>query len=145
MGRSPRIRLLSPSDIIPHEGVEVPRVEGLVKDIGRRGVLLKPIIVDAETGLLVDGHHRLEALKRLGARVVPAVLIDYVVDVRRVVVRRPEALGLNGSREPVFEGDELLQLRDFLVSMPGLLPPRTTYHITWAKGVRAPRRLSDLR
>lgn len=144
MRRRPRIVLLDPVEVIPHEEVEPERVGALVRDILAGGALLKPVIVDAETGLLVDGHHRLAALKLLGARAVPAVLINYAVDVKKVIIKRPEALGLSGSKEPVFEGDDLLRLRDTIVSLPRLLPPRTTYHITWAKRVVRPHTLRRL-
>jgi len=142
--RRPRIALLDPGEVLPHEEVEPKRVEVLMADILARGALIRPVIVDAETGLLVDGHHRLAALKLIGARAVPAVLIDYAVDVERVVVRRPKALGLSRWSVPVFEGDDLVWLRDTIISLPDLLPPRTTHHITWAKRVVRPYSLRRL-
>jgi ParB-like chromosome segregation protein Spo0J len=143
--RSLRVKLLSPDDIVPHEEVVDARVSGLARDIMFAGVLIRPIIVDSETGLLIDGHHRLAALRRLGARTIPAVLIDYLTDVGKVVIRRPEALRQRSVGEQVFKGAALSWLRESLLSINELLPPKTTFHITWTKWVRRPYKLSYLR
>ncbi len=144
MRKRPRITFLDPEEVLPHERVETTRVGSLIQDILATGALLKPVIVDAETMLLVDGHHRLAALKALGARAVPAVMIDYLVDVEKVIIRRPEALGLPKGREQVFEGYDLMGLKRMIFSLPDLLPPRTTYHITWAKRVIRPYSIKRL-
>ncbi|MEM2408794.1 MAG: ParB N-terminal domain-containing protein, partial [Ignisphaera sp.] len=41
------------------------------------GALRKPIIVEKNRLIVIDGHHRLNALKFLGIKVVPAYLADY--------------------------------------------------------------------
>lgn len=43
----------------------------------KRKVLLNPIIWDSHRNLLIDGHHRIEALALLGATQVPAYHVDY--------------------------------------------------------------------
>ncbi len=144
MRRRPRITLLAPDEVLPHEKTDAGRVKALIRDILAAGAVIRPVIVDAETMLLVDGHHRLAALKLLGARAIPAVIIDYPVDVEKVIIRRPEALGLPRGQEPVFKGYDLIGLRRMISSLPDLLPPRTTYHITWAKRVVRPYRVERL-
>ncbi|MCE4609043.1 MAG: ParB N-terminal domain-containing protein [Desulfurococcales archaeon] len=70
----------------------------------------KPIIVDRDTHVILDGHHRYTALNILGAKYVPAYLINYnddsIVEVRSWKDNRPlpkhiviEA-GLRGHRFP---------------------------------------------
>ncbi len=36
-----------------------------------------PIAVDRSTYIILDGHHRLHALRRIGCRKIPAILVDY--------------------------------------------------------------------
>lgn len=36
-----------------------------------------PIIVDLNSNVILDGHHRYNALKRLGIQTIPSYLIDY--------------------------------------------------------------------
>lgn len=61
----------------PHEEFINDRVEALVRDMLERGVIIKPILVDASTLTILDGHHRVEAMRRIGARKIPAVLVNY--------------------------------------------------------------------
>jgi len=42
--------------------------------------VLRPVIVSAE-GLIIDGHHRVEALRALGARYALALIVNYRVEV----------------------------------------------------------------
>ena len=111
------IALVPIDSLRPHEQVIEEHVVELLEDIRSRGVLIRPILVDAKTLIVLDGHHRVEALRRLGARWVPAVLVDYDDDsCVRVGSWRPgwrvskglvRAAGLSGK----------------------LLPPRTSRHI----------------
>lgn len=60
-----------------HERYVEERVLELMRRFERAGRVDYAVVADAATGTVVDGHHRLEALRRLGAHLVPAVLIDY--------------------------------------------------------------------
>ncbi|MEM2238325.1 MAG: ParB N-terminal domain-containing protein [Candidatus Caldarchaeum sp.] len=68
----------------PHEQ-SIPslinRLAGEIKSVGR---INHPVIVDAETGLIVDGTHRVEAASKLSLRHIPAYTVDYASD--RVVL-----------------------------------------------------------
>jgi len=48
-----------------------------MENIRRSGVIRRPLVVDASTMTLLDGAHRLEALRRLGASLVPVIAVDY--------------------------------------------------------------------
>lgn len=37
----------------------------------------KPIVVDAGTNIVLDGHHRIGALQALDCSKIPVVLVDY--------------------------------------------------------------------
>lgn len=60
-----------------HEQYVEQRVAELVHHFTLRGAIDYAIVADERTGTVVDGHHRLEALRRLGATMAPAYLIDY--------------------------------------------------------------------
>nr|WP_117354542.1 ParB N-terminal domain-containing protein [Acidilobus sp. 7A] len=48
-----------------------------MEGIARGRVVHRPLIVDAATMTLIDGAHRLEALRRLGASLAPVIAVDY--------------------------------------------------------------------
>jgi len=61
----------------PHEMADERRVEELEKDIKMRGELLKPIVADRRTNVILDGHCRCSALRKLGCRKVAVKFVDY--------------------------------------------------------------------
>lgn len=65
----------------PHEMVvNQDRVNALVDAIGRWGAYRKPLLVDRDSGSILDGHHRYFAALELGLIKVPAALVDYLED-----------------------------------------------------------------
>jgi len=64
-------------DLKPHEQIVEPDLQGIIAALKRDPVLRHPIIADSTSGAVLDGTHRLEALKRLGAFTIPTALIDY--------------------------------------------------------------------
>mgnify|MGYP006087433279 CR=1 FL=1 len=65
----------------PHEMVvNQDRVNALVDAIGRWGAYRKPLLVDRDSGSILDGHHRYFAAQKLGLKKVPAALVDYLND-----------------------------------------------------------------
>jgi hypothetical protein len=59
-----------------HESISEEHVRELAKDIRLRG-LMRPIVIDAGSGTILDGHHRFSAFRRLGRKAIPALLLDY--------------------------------------------------------------------
>jgi len=53
------------------------RVKDLLHEITTLGMWTVPIIISKSTNLVLDGQHRLEAAKRLGLSVLPAVAVHY--------------------------------------------------------------------
>ena len=101
----------------PHEKVMEEHVRELMNDIMRDGKLIYPIIVDRETMIILDGHHRVEALRRLGARYVPAILVNYRD---------------NGIKVRSWKRNQVVSKEDVIkAGIEGkLLPPKTSRHIT---------------
>jgi len=55
----------------------IPRIlKQLSREI-KQGICRHPIIVDKETHVVLDGTHRVAALKHLGYKLAPACLVDY--------------------------------------------------------------------
>jgi hypothetical protein len=61
------------------EGFSRKRVDWLAEKILAEGVWTKPVALDQEHDLVLDGQHRMETAKRLGLKWVPAVRYDYAV------------------------------------------------------------------
>jgi hypothetical protein len=62
--------------------VQTERVKGLVKKtlkMIRKGKIHKPIIVD-KVGYIVNGHHRYDAYKKLGATYVPVLKVNATIE-----------------------------------------------------------------
>lgn len=60
-----------------HEQFVETRVAQLEHHFVLRGAIDYAIVADERTGTVIDGHHRLEALKRLSTTWAPAYLVDY--------------------------------------------------------------------
>ncbi len=71
------VALLDLWSVHHHEEVVPELLRALTAEIERDGYLKHPIIVDAASRVVLDGTHRVEALKALGCRWVAACLVDY--------------------------------------------------------------------
>ncbi|MDQ7793099.1 MAG: ParB N-terminal domain-containing protein [bacterium] len=69
--------LMETGALLPHEEVEEDRLASLTDEIRRDGCLREPVLVDRVTLIILDGHHRVQALQALGCLLVPAYLVDY--------------------------------------------------------------------
>ena len=54
-----------------------PRVEWLIAKIKREGVWSNPVGLDDKHNLVLDGHHRVEAARRLKFGWIPAMRFEY--------------------------------------------------------------------
>ena len=64
--------------ILIHEGVDATHVEEVKAMMMGAGVFTEPIVVDKQTLIVLDGHHRLQSCKELGATKIPCMLVDYL-------------------------------------------------------------------
>jgi ParB-like nuclease domain len=71
------LRVIPIAQLRPHEETVGRLSESLGRSLVRDGVQRDPVVVDEATGIVLDGMHRVEALKRMGARSVVAYLVDY--------------------------------------------------------------------
>lgn len=131
-----RVRASVPCELVDirllhsHEQVEADLFERTLEEIKRDGYLKKPILVSRDDYVILDGHHRYEALRALGCRRVPAYVIDYFSDAVQLGTW-PDATVKDVTKEEVvrrgLEGE--------------LFPPKTTRHVVRAS---LPEVITDL-
>ena len=116
-----RISLVSVDALKPHESTNRRHLARLKRRIINDCVLKMPVLADKKTLVLLDGHHRWLALKQLGIRKIPALLVDYESNEIDVKSRRKN-----------------LKIDKRAVISKGLsdkvFPPKTTKHV-FKKGV----------
>ncbi len=67
-------------DLVLHESVEPDRLRGLARALGRSGILKNPVLatpLPAAKWLVIDGAHRVGALRRIGAEMALAQIFDH--------------------------------------------------------------------
>jgi hypothetical protein len=60
-----------------HEEISLEHLRQLKQEIERDGFLKNPIIVDKNTNIILDGHHRFNSLKLLNCTKILAFFVDY--------------------------------------------------------------------
>ncbi|MFA5076591.1 MAG: ParB N-terminal domain-containing protein [Patescibacteria group bacterium] len=83
----PKVIYLPIKKLKPHERISTRRVQQLIKYINGRGLFTTPIIVEKNSKTILDGHHRVAALRLLGCSLVPAIMVDYRSQYIKVYLR----------------------------------------------------------
>lgn len=136
-----RPTLIRIEELKEHEQHDPKHLEELLQDIKSCGVLRRPVIADAKTKVILDGHHRYNSLKRLGCRYIPVYLVDYF---------RPEIVVLSWNDDKPLAKEVVIE-----AGLSGrLLPPRSSrhmvkiggelHHITYIER-ESPTRIDDLK
>lgn len=113
-----RFELISIERLRPHEETREPALRQVVRDLQREGKVREPILVADEHLVVLNGHHRLAALRALGVRKVPAWVVAYFTDIVELD-KWPESSHLHPiSKEEVVER----------AHRGKLYPPKTTRH-----------------
>lgn len=120
-----RVELVDLSWLKPHEAVvSWERVLALERATRQWGAYLEPLLVDAVTGAILDGHHRYHVGKLLQLERLPAVMVDYLADESIQVDVWPDAAQESITKEQVLA-----------MSLSGdVFAPKTSRH-TIAKGL----------
>jgi len=119
--QSPQATLIEVERLNPHEEVDLRHLRELRKEIESDGVLKFAIAVDKDTNIILDGHHRFDALRELGCEKIPAVFVDYNSPQIRVESWRS---GWKVTKEMVVEAG-LSEKK---------LPPKTSRHMVITNG-----------
>ncbi|MEE2625517.1 MAG: hypothetical protein VYD50_04610 [Candidatus Thermoplasmatota archaeon] len=64
----------------PHEETIPKKVEELERMTHRWKAYVLPLVIDRNTGVILDGHHRHQVALRLDLKCLPCVLVDYLGD-----------------------------------------------------------------
>jgi hypothetical protein len=104
-----------------HEQVRPEYLEELKNEILSDGILKMPIAVDKATYIILDGHHRLHALRRIGCKRIPCILFDYQSAEIEVL---PQREGETVTKEMIIE-----------TALTGRrMPPKTSKHMVMIEG-----------
>jgi len=104
-----------------HEEIRPDYLEELKNEILSDGILKMPIAVDKKTYIILDGHHRLHALKKIGCKRIPVILFDY---------QSPEIEVL-----PYREGETVTKEMIIQTALAGRrMPPKTSKHMILIEG-----------
>jgi len=115
-----RFALVPVASLRTHELAEPDRVRRVMKQIQSTGMVRSGIAVDSKTMVVLDGVHRLTALKELGAARVPAYLIDYADD---------EIVVFSKGRKSLVPKEVVLKA----ATTGPKLPPKSTRHMVKTK------------
>lgn len=77
---APRFALIEIRRLHAHEQTGPALLRELTEQIRRDGVLKIPVLVADRDFVILDGHHRVEALRALGCKRVSVHLVDYYSD-----------------------------------------------------------------
>ncbi len=104
-----------------HEEIRPEYLEQLKDEILSDGILKMPIAVDKTTYIILDGHHRLHALKKIGCRRIPVILFDYQSPEIEVVPHR--------------DGETVTKEMVIQTALAGRrMPPKTSKHMVMIEG-----------
>jgi hypothetical protein len=108
-------------DLKEHEEIRPDYLEDLKNEILGDGILKMPIAVDKKTYIILDGHHRLHALKRIGCKRIPVILFDYQSPEIEVIPHR--------------EGERVTKEMVIQTALEGRrMPPKTSKHMILIEG-----------
>lgn len=75
-----QIIFINPRELIPHERVSLAHACYVLLQMILFRRFDTPLLIDAKTKTILDGHHRSYVAHRLGFKSVPCYCIDYLVD-----------------------------------------------------------------
>src|SRR5207249_2397343 len=116
------ITLRKTSDLKPHEEAVAADLKTLVEALRANPVLRHPIIADRRTGIVLDGTHRLAAIKQLRCNFIPSALVDY--DDPQITIEK-WFRQFSGSNVRNLEKKEVVET----VKKGKLFPPKSTRHL----------------
>ena len=74
---TPRLEFVRYERLKEHESAEPLLLNRLLSEIRSDGSLRRPIAVDLNTKIILDGHYRFKCLKLLGCNIIPCYMFDY--------------------------------------------------------------------
>ena len=112
------IVLIEVSKLLPHEEIKQKELRKLIDLVKKRGGLYDPILVDRETKILLDGHHRYNTALHLGLKFIPGIEVDYLED------ESIQVESWSGKEEMKITKESVLSM----AKSGNLFPPKTSKH-----------------
>lgn len=112
-----RFQLVEIHKLRGHERIRPSLLESLTEQIRTDRVLKRPILAADRHFVILDGHHRVEALRALGCKRVPVYLVDYESDAVTLGTWPDAVVKVVTKREVIRRG-----------LGHDLFPPKTTRH-----------------
>lgn len=124
------LEVLPADDLRLHEHVLRDHVDRLAAAVERDGMLKNPVVVDGESEVVLDGMHRVTALRQLGLDAIPACVVPYSDPAIEVGswVKRYDPSALAPVRRRCADADGHLSLRR-LADGDGSAPTLTRPHL----------------
>ena len=86
-----KLILMDPDELLGHERIGTVGVIIVLWKLLRAGSFTHPILIDASSKTILDGHHRRAAARILGLKKIPCWCVEYLTDSSVTLVsRRPE-------------------------------------------------------
>ena len=104
----------------PHEEIKVKARDKLLDMTKRWGGYTKPLLVDMNTGAILDGHHRLSVARELGLSKIPAICLNYLSSEEIILELWPSSVLESITKSMVID----------MCESDDLFPPKTTKHTT---------------
>ncbi len=115
------ITLIELKKLRAHERLDLVRLKQLTREIESDRILKFAIAVDKDTRIILDGHHRLGALRELGCKRIPVIFMNYR---ESQIILKSWRNGVKVTKEMVIEAG--LSKKK--------LPPKTSKHMVIANG-----------
>lgn len=129
-----RFRIIEIRRLHGHEQIRPALLDELTEQIREDGVLKRPVLVAERDFVILDGHHRVEALRALGCKRIPVYLVDYESEIV-MLGTWPDAIVKAVTKQEVIRRG---LSRD-------LFPPKTTRHTLTVPLEDYPTDLEDLK
>lgn len=117
------VTLVELDKLIPHEMIIEKELLRFISNVQVDGAVRLPMLIDKESYLILDGHHRHAGLLKLGYRTVPAILLDYfndeivTVDTWFPLVRQSPKAVVTALKENGFDIQKITTLEHSLKSL----------------------------
>lgn len=111
-----KLKLIDIYSLRRHEEISYDRLFEVLNKIRSDGFVRNPVVADYKTRVVLDGHHRILALKMLGVSLCPVLLVDYFSSKIRLFSRRAQYRGIT-KEDVIIKGIS-----------GGVFPNKTTRH-----------------
>lgn len=128
-----KITFINPVKLKSHEMTDNRRLLIVMQKIKADGFIRNPVVVERKNLVILDGHHRVEVLKRLGAKKVPVFFVDYKDKNVRVYLRRKE-----------FKAENIKEKVIKMGLSNSVFPSKTTRHLIGSRSIKININLNKL-